>query len=106
MISSKTELWHLFLGGCTPDSEVVTSQAMDWSEIAVARRSSFHANYIFVHTSFNVSCSSCLSGMESDCIITNVRRNRLSGKLPSLLRRPLFLKDRSNLNPGGQKAVN
>ena len=37
----------------------ITNQAMDWSEIAVAR-SSFHAICIFVYiyTSFNVSCSS------------------------------------------------
>ena len=63
MTSSKTELWRLRSMEAAPQIQKlsVTSQAMDWSEMAVARSSFHQLAYLYICTPFNVSCSSCLS---------------------------------------------
>ena len=63
MTSSKTELWRLCSMEAAPQIQKlsVTSQAMDWSEMAVARSSFHQLAYLCIYTPFNVSCSSCLS---------------------------------------------
>ena len=90
MTNSKTELWRLRSGhgGCTPDSEVVcqklsvTSQAMDLSEMAVARSSFHQLAYLCIYTPFHVSCSSCLSRNQMGSL---PMCGEIDRQLPSLL---------------------
>ena len=65
MTSSKTELWRLRSAAMEAAPQIqklsVTSQAMNWSEMAVARSSFHQLAYLCIYTPFNVSCSSFLS---------------------------------------------
>ena len=65
MTSSKTELWRLRSAAMEAAPQIqklsVTSQAMDWSEMAAARISFHQLAYLCRYTPFYVSCSSCLS---------------------------------------------
>ena len=65
MTSSKTKLWPVSVPAMEATPQIqklsVTSQAMDWSEMAVARSSFHQLAYLCIYTPFNVSCSSCLS---------------------------------------------